>query len=166
MESLFLMETMMQEQHFFRSRIDAMINLNDPLAVLATLLPWCQIESAVAVKFERQHRAGQTLESQDMFGATAVLVGAGRRCAGLPKLPIRLMTSLLYQPALAAARHCPSGRSGGFLRLLQAALSAQLTTVTAQRPHACVGTWCLSDLNNGIGSVKKPDFVQSVWAGF
>ena len=45
----------MQEQDFFRSRIDAMINLNDPLAVLATRLPWDQIEAAVAAKFERQH---------------------------------------------------------------------------------------------------------------
>ena len=61
----------MQEQDFFRSRIDAMINLNDPLAVLATGLPWDQIEAAVAAKFERQHRAGQTLEGQDMFGTTA-----------------------------------------------------------------------------------------------
>jgi len=87
---------MMQEQDFFRSRIDAMINLNDPLAVLATRLPWDQIEAAVAAKFERQHRAGQTLEGQDMFGTTAVLVGAGRSNAGRPKLPIRLMASLLY----------------------------------------------------------------------
>ena len=86
----------MQEQDFFRSRIDAMINLTDPLAVLATRLPWDQIEAAVAAKFERQHRAGQTLEGQDMFGTTAVLVGAGRSNAGRPKLPIRLMASLLY----------------------------------------------------------------------
>ena len=41
----------MQEIDFFRSRIDAMINLNDPLAVLATRLPWNQIETAVAAKF-------------------------------------------------------------------------------------------------------------------
>ena len=31
----------MQPIDFFRSRIDAMISLNDPLAVLATRLPWC-----------------------------------------------------------------------------------------------------------------------------
>lgn len=40
---------MMQEIDFFRSRIDAMINLTDPLAVLATRLPWNQIETAVAL---------------------------------------------------------------------------------------------------------------------
>ncbi len=49
----------MQTPDFFRSRIDAMINVNDPLAVLATRLPWAQIETTVAAKFERQSRAGQ-----------------------------------------------------------------------------------------------------------
>lgn len=33
----------MQPLDFFRNRIDAMINLIDPLAVLATRLPWGQI---------------------------------------------------------------------------------------------------------------------------
>jgi IS5 family transposase len=73
-----------------------MISLKDPLAVLATRLPWDQIEAAVAAKFERQERAGQTLEGHDMFGPTQVLVGAGISNAGRPKLPIRLMASLLY----------------------------------------------------------------------
>jgi len=86
----------MQAIDFFRGRIDAMINLNDPLAVLATRLPWKQIESAVAAKFEHQNRSGQVLKSQDMFGTTETLVGAGRSNAGRPKLPIRLMASLLY----------------------------------------------------------------------
>jgi hypothetical protein len=45
---------------FFRNRIDAMINLNDPMAVLATPLPWDQIETAIAAKFEHQNRSGQT----------------------------------------------------------------------------------------------------------
>ena len=86
----------MQALDFFRNRIDAMINLNDPLAVLATRLPWDQIEVSVAAKFERQDRAGQVLEGRDMFGTTKVVVGAGRSNAGRPKLPIRLMASLLY----------------------------------------------------------------------
>ena len=73
-----------------------MINLNDPLAVLATRLPWAQIEASLAAKFERQERAGQILKGQDMFGPTLVLEGAGTSNAGRPKLPIRLMASLLY----------------------------------------------------------------------
>ena len=86
----------MQEIDFFRSRIDAMINLTDPLAVLGTRLPWRQIEAAVSVKFEHHNRAGEILKAQDMFGSTETLVGAGRSNAGRPKLPIRLMASLLY----------------------------------------------------------------------
>ena len=86
----------MQPVDFFRARIDAMINLNDPLAVLATQLPWRQIEAAIASKFEHQHRTGEILEAQDLFGTTQTLLGAGRSNAGRPKLPIRLMASLLY----------------------------------------------------------------------
>ncbi len=86
----------MQTADFFRARIDAMINLNDPLAVLATRLPWNQIEASLAAKFERQERAGQILEGRDMFGPTLVLEGAGTSNAGRPKLPIRLMASLVY----------------------------------------------------------------------
>jgi IS5 family transposase len=86
----------METADFFRARIDAMINLSDPLAVLATRLPWDLIEASLAAKFERQSRAGQILEGQDMFGATQVLEGAGSSNAGRPKLPIRLMASLLF----------------------------------------------------------------------
>lgn len=83
----------MQTPDFFRSRIDAMINLNDPLAVLATRLPWDQIEASLAAKFERQERTGQILEGQDMFSPTQVLEGAGTSSAGRPKLSIRLVAA-------------------------------------------------------------------------
>ena len=86
----------METADFFRARIDAMINLSDPLAVLTRRLPWDQIEAAMLAKFEREDRAGRLLEGQDMFGATQVLEGAGVSNAGRPKLPIRLMASLLY----------------------------------------------------------------------
>ena len=86
----------METADFFRSRIDAMINLKDPLAVLASRLPWAQIEASVAAKFERQERAGQFLEGHDLFGPTREVVGAGCSNAGRPKLPIRLMAGLLY----------------------------------------------------------------------
>ena len=86
----------METSDFFRSRIDAMINLSDPLAVLARRLPWDLMEAAVAAKFERQNRGGQSLDGTDLFGATAVVVGGGISAAGRPKLPIRLMASLVY----------------------------------------------------------------------
>lgn len=80
----------------FRSRIDAMINLNEPLAVLATRLPRNQIEAAVSAKFEHQNRTGQILKGQEMFGTTETLTGAGRSNAGRAMLPIRMMASLRY----------------------------------------------------------------------
>ena len=86
----------METPDFFRSRIDAMINLNDPLAVLARRLPWGVIETAVAAKFARQDRVGQSIEGTDLFGPTAVVLGGGVSTGGRPKLPIRLMASLIY----------------------------------------------------------------------
>ena len=49
----------MQTDDFFRARIDAMINLSDPLAVLATRLDWSGIETSLAAKFERRERAAR-----------------------------------------------------------------------------------------------------------
>ena len=86
----------METADFFRARIDAMINLSDPPAVLATRLAGNHIEAAVAAKFERQNRAGQILEGQDLFGPTQVLKGTGSSNAGRTKLSIRLMARLLY----------------------------------------------------------------------
>ena len=73
-----------------------MINLNDPLAVLATRLPRGQIEAALAPMFEHKDRAGQVNSNVDLFGPSLAVAGAGRSNAGRPRLPIRLMTSLLY----------------------------------------------------------------------
>ena len=73
-----------------------MINLRDPLAVLATRLPWAQIEALLAPKFEHLDRAGDTLESSDLLGPVQVVVSAGQSSAGRPRLPIRLMVSLVY----------------------------------------------------------------------
>ena len=68
----------------FRCRIDAMIDLRHPLAVLATRLPWSVIEASVEPRFERKDRPGQIVEGQDMLGLTTALVGAGRSDAGRP----------------------------------------------------------------------------------
>ena len=73
-----------------------MIDLRDPLAVLAQRLPWGQIEGALAPKFKRKERAGQCIAGQDLWGPTQQVVGAGVSRAGRPKLPIRLLASLLY----------------------------------------------------------------------
>ena len=43
-------------EDFFRSRIDHMIDLRHPLAVLASRMPWQQIEASVAQVFSRKGR--------------------------------------------------------------------------------------------------------------
>ncbi len=85
----------MQTADFFRARIDAMINLSDPLAVLATRLPWDQIEAALAPLFGRKDREGVSSAEVDLFGPSLAVAGGGLSNAGRPRLPIRLIASLL-----------------------------------------------------------------------
>lgn len=81
---------------FFRARLDQMIDLKHPLAVLAQRLPWAQIEQALAPNFAHKERQGKAVEGADLFGPTLVITGVGVSNAGRPKLTIRLMASLLY----------------------------------------------------------------------
>ncbi|CAJ0780006.1 IS5 family transposase [Ralstonia chuxiongensis] len=81
---------------FFRARIEQMIDLRHPLAVLATRMPWAQIEATLAPIFEHKARAGQTMAGDDLFGPTLAVAGGGVSAAGRRRLPIRLMVSLLY----------------------------------------------------------------------
>jgi len=81
---------------FFRARLDQMIDLRHPLAVLAGRLPWSQIEATLAPAFERKNRESQVVEIDDLFGATQVIAGADVSVAGRLRLSIRLMASLLY----------------------------------------------------------------------
>ena len=66
------------------------------MAVLVTRLPWDQIEAALAPMFAHKDRAGQTNADGDLFGPNLALAGTGRSNARRPRLPIRLMASLLY----------------------------------------------------------------------
>ena len=86
----------MATDDFFRARLDQMIDLRHPLAVLASRLPWAQIESALAPAFARKDRLGKVIAGHDLFGTTLEIAGAGVSAAGRPRLPIRLMASLLY----------------------------------------------------------------------
>ena len=81
---------------FFRARLETMIDLRHPLAVLATRLDWAGIEAGLAPLFARAERAGREVEGGDLFGPTLQVAGAGVSAAGRPRLPIRLMVSLLY----------------------------------------------------------------------
>ena len=86
----------MATDDFFRSRLDQMIDLRHPLAVLAQRMPWAQIESALAPALAHKDRAGTLIGDVDLFGPSTQLVGAGVSAAGRPRLSIRLMAALLY----------------------------------------------------------------------
>ena len=86
----------MATDDFFRARLDQMIDLRHPLAVLAGRMPWSQIEAALAPSFARRNRQGQVIDRSDLFGTTLEIAGAGPSAAGRPRLSIRLMAALLY----------------------------------------------------------------------
>lgn len=86
----------MSTPDFFRSRLDQMIDLKHPLAVLATRLPWGTIKAALAPKLAHQAKPAQRVIGEDLAGAFEGEFGGGISPAGRPRLPIRLMVSLLY----------------------------------------------------------------------
>lgn len=86
----------MSTPDFFRSRLDAMVDMRHPLVVLAGRLPWARIEQALAPKFGHQNRPVNQEVADDLFGEHAVEFGGGVNNAGRPRLSIRLMASLLY----------------------------------------------------------------------
>ena len=53
----------MSTSDFFRARLDAMIDLRHPLAVLARRLPWAQIEANLAPVFGHRSRAGKLVKA-------------------------------------------------------------------------------------------------------
>ena len=78
----------MATEDFFRARLNQMIDLRHPLAVLAGRMRWPQIEVALAPAFARKNRAGQVLPGSDLFGTTLEIAGAGVSAAGRQRLPI------------------------------------------------------------------------------
>ena len=73
-----------------------MIDLRHPLVILTSRMPWQEIEASLAHQFARQVKAGKSLQDIGLFGAQTLRVGGGVTNAGRPRLPIRLMVSLLY----------------------------------------------------------------------
>ena len=80
---------------FFRSRIDHMIDLRHPRAVLASRMPWQEIEARVAQVFSRKGRAGVAMPDLDLFGEQVQRAPVSSK-AGRPRVPLRVMISLLY----------------------------------------------------------------------
>ena len=86
----------MPTDDFFRARLDQMIDLRHPLAVLAQRLPWAEIERTISPLFAHKDRAGRLVADADLFGSSVELAPAGPSNAGQPRLPLRLMVALLY----------------------------------------------------------------------
>jgi len=80
---------------FFRSRIDHMIDLRHPLAVLSSRMPWQQIEASLSHLFMRKARNGVAMPDLDLFGEAPAVVSRQSH-AGRPRVPLRIMISLLY----------------------------------------------------------------------
>jgi IS5 family transposase len=86
----------MATDDFFRNRLDQMIDLRHPLAVLARRMPWGQIEAGLAPALAHRNLAGVVNKAADLFGPSTQLAGAGVSPAGQPSLSIRLMAPLLH----------------------------------------------------------------------
>lgn len=62
---------------FFRTRLDPMIDLRHPAAVLASRTPCSEIEPALAPTFAHRERKGELVEGADVFGTMLAVAGAG-----------------------------------------------------------------------------------------
>jgi IS5 family transposase len=82
-------------EDFFRLRLDHMIDLRHALAVLASRMPWQEMEASVAHVFSGKVRAGKKLPGIDLFGEQVQMAGV-RSNAGRPRVPLRTMIALLY----------------------------------------------------------------------
>ena len=80
---------------FFRARLDGMIDLNHPLAILRNRLPWSEIETVISAYFVRKDRTGKLIPSDDLFGSSLQIAGGASTKSGRPRLSIRLMVSLI-----------------------------------------------------------------------
>ena len=86
----------MNTTDFFRARLDQMIDLRHPLAVLARRMPWARIEEQLSSFFAPKNRLGVAKDVSSLFGPAVQIAGVGVSNAGRPRLPIRLMVALLY----------------------------------------------------------------------
>lgn len=86
----------MSDLDFSHGRLEYMVDMRQPLAVLATRMPWDVIERRLEPLLTRPVRTGRHAVVQDLFGTSEQVRASGVSAAGRPRLPIRLMASLLY----------------------------------------------------------------------
>ena len=81
---------------FFRARLDSMIDMRHPLAVLVAHMPWTAIEASLVPMLAHKDRSSRVVQDADLFGPTAQLAGAGLSNATRPRLAVHLRVALLY----------------------------------------------------------------------
>jgi transposase, IS5 family len=87
----------MQTADFFRARLDGMIDLAHPLAVLAARLPWVELDAELAPNCARPSRDDVIVDGGAFLAEPGgALHAAGVSYAGRPCLSIRLLYSLVY----------------------------------------------------------------------
>jgi IS5 family transposase len=80
---------------FFCARMDHMIDLRQPLAMLASRMPWQSIEASVAHLLSRKAHTELALPDLDVFGEAPTAV-ARQSNATRPRVPLRTMIALLF----------------------------------------------------------------------
>jgi transposase, IS5 family len=80
---------------FFRNRLDEMIDLKHPLAVLAARLPWDKMQAAIEPVFAHKARPVKVGgNQQDLLGEVCQISGGAISNAGRPRRALRLMMAL------------------------------------------------------------------------
>ena len=92
-----------------------MINLNDPLAVLTSRLPWGQIEAAVAAKFKHHNRADHRMDRCWLKGSMgdalySISCAAGYNLRWLLRAIARLGIGAVFFASVAASAVTAAGR--------------------------------------------------------
>ncbi len=81
---------------FFRNRLDQIIYVRHPAAVLASRILWQEIGASIESWFANHLRVYKTLADIDLIGSTVSVIGACVFRVALPRLPTCLMLSLRY----------------------------------------------------------------------
>ena len=84
----------MVNQDLYRQTLEEMVDPRHPLVVLARRIPWDQLEARIEPLMVRNLRSARSVPQDDLFGPSLQI--AGVRGGGRPRLPTRLMLSLLY----------------------------------------------------------------------
>jgi len=80
---------------FFRNRLDAMVDMRHPLAVLASRIPWDAIDRDLTPMFAHTARPVVSEAAADLLGMFTKRAGGKVSNAGRPRKQMRLMVSLL-----------------------------------------------------------------------